>query len=134
MVKLKVVISCLCALVFPSLLFAQTLECRFERECIEFESCEETNYAVAITHKDFVSEGDNVGDHVDYTAEWVDDAVTRKVIYRQRPDFGFVMWAENDAEQFGRMLIDSEWGARYVVQDATVPMMITYFGKCQGGT
>lgn len=106
---------------------AQQLSCSFVRECIETESCETTSYAATVDYKDFTSPQDGM----DASATWRDDAVTRTVFLRGRPDITFAMWAENDGRVFGRLVVDAAGDARYVVMDATIPMMITYYGTCK---
>lgn len=106
---------------------AQQLSCTFVTECIETESCETTRYGATIEHKEFTSPQDGM----DASATWRDDAVTRSVFLRSRPDITFAMWAENDGRVFGRLVVDAAGDARYVVMDATIPIMITYYGTCK---
>lgn len=106
---------------------AQQLVCSFVTECIETESCESTSYDTTIDYKDFTAPQDGM----DASATWRDDAVTRNVVLRGRPDITFAMWAENDGRVFGRLVVDAAGDARYVVMDATIPMMITYYGTCK---
>lgn len=106
---------------------AQEISCAFVTECIETERCEDTAYNVTIAHKVFTHPTDGM----DASAEWTDDAVTRSVFIRKRPDILFAMWAENDGREFGRVMADAEGEARYVVMDSSIPMMITYYGTCE---
>ncbi|MDG1068548.1 MAG: hypothetical protein P8P40_09290 [Sulfitobacter sp.] len=106
---------------------AQVLTCSFVTESIETEDCAPTQYDVTVTYKDFAQPQDGM----DASANWTDDAVTRSVFLRSRPDITFAMWAENDGRVFGRLVVDATGTVRYVVMDATVPMMITYYGTCK---
>ncbi|MEQ6203364.1 hypothetical protein ABMC88_09940 [Sulfitobacter sp. HNIBRBA2951] len=106
----------------------QQILCSFKTECIETESCAETGYDITITHKPFAVAQDGM----DASASWSDDAATRTVFVRQRPDILFAMWAENDGRQFGRLMADATGDARYVVMDVSIPMMLSYYGTCKG--
>lgn len=112
----------------PKLALADAITCNFASECIDEEACSQTDYQVTIEHKAF----DNIIDAVDYTAQWIDPAVTRQTIIRSRPDIGFAMWAEKDARQFGHLFWTADGTAKYVYMDSEIPMMIAYHGTCRG--
>ncbi|MCX7565502.1 hypothetical protein OS189_03975 [Sulfitobacter sp. F26169L] len=117
-------VLCFCA---STALGAQEITCTFISECIDTEACEDSSYTISITHKDFAHPQDGM----DASAVWTDDAVTRNVLLRSRPDIVFAMWAEHDGRQFGRLMTDGAGQARYVVMDSTTPLMISYHGTCK---
>ena len=127
MKQLYLVLPALLTFAANPLVAEQGLTCSFTTECIDTEACEATSYDVAITHKDFTSTEDGM----DASAVWTDDATTRTLFLRSRPDILFGMWADNDGRQFGRLMTDGAGDARYIVMDTSIPMMIGYYGTCK---
>ncbi|KEJ88590.1 hypothetical protein [Sulfitobacter donghicola] len=111
----------------PAAAAEQGFTCSFTSECIETETCEATSYDVTVNHKEF----EHPHDGMDASARWTDDAASHTVFLRSRPDVVFAMWAENDGRQFGRLMTDGKGDARLVVMDASIPMMISYYGTCK---